>query len=421
MAVEKLIVDHIDTWTTALQTRSTAGRGSSGKIDLYGIKKLRELILELAVRGKLVPQDPNDEPASELLKRIAAEKAELVKQGKIKKQKPLPEISEEEKPFELPVGWEWVRLEDVTDNIHYGYTASADVTKKVKLLRITDIQDDKVIWRNVPGCEIKDSDIEQYQLQPNDIVIARTGGTVGKSYLVDDLQYIAVFASYLIRLKYIKFTNANYTKIFLGSQLYWLQLYNGVTGTGQPNVNGNTLKKMFFPLPPSNEQNKICSRVQTLLNLCDQLEQHSLTSLDAHQQLVETLLTTLTDSQNAEELAENWAHISEHFGTLFTTEASIDALKQTILQLAVMGKLVPQDPNDEPASELLKRIAQEKAQLVKDGKMKKQKPLPPISDEEKPFELPDGWEWVKLGNILHDIKYGTSQKCDYNISGYPVL
>ena len=408
MAVEKLIVDHIDTWTTALQTRSTAGRGSSGKIDLYGIKKLRELILELAVRGKLVPQDPNDEPASELLKRIAAEKAELVKQGKIKKQKPLPGISEEEKPFDLPVGWEWVRLEDVTDNIHYGYTASADVTKKVKLLRITDIQDDKVIWRNVPGCEIKDSDIEQYQLQPNDIVIARTGGTVGKSYLVDDLQYIAVFASYLIRLKYIKFTNANYTKIFLGSQLYWLHLYNGVTGTGQPNVNGNTLKKMFFPLPPSSEQNKICSRVQTLLNLCEQLEQHSLISLDAHQQLVETLLTTLTDSQNADELAENWARISEHFDTLFTTEASIDALKQTILQLAVMGKLVPQDPNDEPASELLKRIAQEKAQLVKDGKIKKQKPLPPISDEEIPFELPEGWKWCLFEDVV-DIQSGITK------------
>lgn len=93
---------------------------------------------------------------------------------------------------------------------------------------------------------------------------------------------------------------------------------------------------MFFPLPPSSEQNKICSRVQTLLNLCEQLEQHSLISLDAHQQLVETLLTTLTDSQNADELAENWARISEHFDTLFTTEASIDALKQTILQLAVM-------------------------------------------------------------------------------------
>ncbi|EAN9189058.1 restriction endonuclease subunit S, partial [Salmonella enterica] len=181
------------------------------------------------------------------------------------------------------------------------------------------------------------------------------------------------------------------------------------------------LNEKLFSLPPLCEQIRIVTKVEELMSLCDQLEQHSLTSLDTHQQLVETLLTTLTDSQNADQLAENWSRISEHFDTLFTTEASIDALKQTILQLAVMGKLVPQDPNDEPASELLKRIAQEKAQLVKDGKMKKQKPLPPISDEEKPFELPDGWEWVKLGNILHDIKYGTSQKCDYNISGYPVL
>lgn len=144
------------------------------------------------------------------------------------------------------------------------------------------------------------------------------------------------------------------------------------------------------------------------MSLCDQLEQHSLTSLDAHQQLVETLLTTLTNSLNADELAENWARISEHFDTLFTTEASIDALKQTILQLAVMGKLVPQDPSDEPASELLKRITQEKAQLVKDGKMKKQKPLPPISDEEKPFELPDGWEWCLFEDIV-DIQSGITK------------
>ncbi|ECG0192930.1 restriction endonuclease subunit S, partial [Salmonella enterica] len=143
MAVEKLIVDHIDTWTTARQTRSTTGRGSSGKIDLYGIKKLRELILELAVRGKLVPQDPNDEPASVLLKRIAAEKAELVKQGKIKKQKPLPEISEEEKPFELPVGWEWVRLGEISDAV----TGNAFKTSEYSdegtfVLRVTNINPD---------------------------------------------------------------------------------------------------------------------------------------------------------------------------------------------------------------------------------------------------------------------------------------
>ena len=129
MTIEKLITDHIDIWSSAPQTRSTAGRGSNGKIDLYGIKILRELILELAVRGKLVPQDPNDEPASELLKRIAAEKAELVKQGKIKKQKPLPEISEDEKPFELPKGWELVRLGELFNSIASGGTPREGANK----------------------------------------------------------------------------------------------------------------------------------------------------------------------------------------------------------------------------------------------------------------------------------------------------
>ncbi|WP_249273323.1 restriction endonuclease subunit S, partial [Salmonella enterica] len=173
-----------------------------------------------------------------------------------------------------------------------------------------------------------------------------------------------------------------------------------MTGSaGQKRVPRNFFENYPLPFPPLQEQERIVNNFTQLMILCDQLEQHSLTSLDAHQQLVETLLTTLTDSQNADELTENWARISEHFDTLFTTEASIDALKQTILQLAVMGKLVPQDPNDEPASELLKRIAQEKAQLVKDGKIKKQKPLPPISDEEKPFEIPTNWEWVRFGTI----------------------
>ncbi len=153
---------------------------------------------------------------------------------------------------------------------------------------------------------------------------------------------------------------------------YWhLQKIDAeASGTTFKEVSGAIVSKILLPLPPLSEQLKIVSRANELMSLCDQLEQQSLTSLDAHQQLVETLLGTLTDSQNAEELAENWTRISEHFDTLFTTEASVDALKQTILQLAVMGKLVPQDPNDEPASELLKRIAQEKAQLVKEGKIK---------------------------------------------------
>lgn len=135
------------------------------------------------------------------------------------------------------------------------------------------------------------------------------------------------------------------------------------------------------------------------MHLCDQLEQRTESQLDAHQTLVETLLGTLTQAPDHAGFQAAWQRIAAHFDTLFTTEHSIEQLKQTILQLAVMGKLVPQDPNDEPAGELLKKIAAEKARLVKEGKIKKQKALPPIGEEEKPFELPEGWEWTRLGNI----------------------
>ncbi|HFK5001961.1 restriction endonuclease subunit S [Salmonella enterica] len=423
MAVEKLIVDHIDTWTTALQTRSTAGPGSSGKIDLYGIKKLRELILELAVRGKLVPQDPNDEPASVLLERIAAEKAELMKQGKIKKQKPLPEISEEEKPFELPVGWEWTRLINLgTWALGSGFpnVVQGNSDKEILMCKVSDMNlegNEKFIVSTINT--ISKDLADEYKIktsEPGTIIFPKIGGAIATNKRRILVQETAIDNNCL-GIKPCNAISGEWFYLILSA----LDMSKYQSGTSIPAINQSVIGSIPIALPSLKMQEKILSYVITLMSLCDQLELHSLTSLDAHQQLVETLLTTLTDSQNADELAENWSRISEHFDTLFTTEASIDALKQTILQLAVMGKLVPQDPNDEPASELLKRIAQEKAQLVKDGKMKKQKPLPPISDEEKPFELPDGWEWVKLGNILHDIKYGTSQKCDYNISGYPVL
>ncbi|EPH6092223.1 restriction endonuclease subunit S [Escherichia coli] len=428
MSVEKLIVDHMETWTSALQTRSTAGRGSSGKIDLYGIKKLRELILELAVRGKLVPQDPNDEPASELLKRIAAEKAELVKQGKIKKQKPLPEISEEEKPFELPQGWEWGRLGDFT-NIIRGITfpgnekSQFQAPGKIACLRTANVQE-QIDWDDL--IYISDSFVkrdDQY-LQEHDIVMSMANsrelvGKVALASLPDNSKF--TFGGFLSVLRPLV-VNEIYLMALLRCETYKSQLIESASQTTNiANISLAKLNPLPVCIPPAKEQIHIVKKMNELMSLCDQLEQQSLTSLDAHQQLVETLLGTLTDSQNAEELAENWARISEHFDTLFTTEASVDALKQTILQLAVMGKLVPQDPNDEPASELLKRIAQEKAQLVKEGKIKKQKPLPPISDEEKPFELPDGWEYIYLNDICSLITDGTHQTPKYTTEGRPFI
>lgn len=400
MSVEKLIVDHMETWTSALQTRSTAGRGSSGKIDLYGIKKLRELILELAVRGKLVPQDPNDEPAPELLKRIAAEKAELVKQGKIKKQKPLPEISEEEKPFELPEGWEWVTLATVGEIVGGGTPKSDNpqfwAKNGIKWITPADLYGLKGKYITSGARDISPAGLSNSsaRLMPKGSVLFSSRAPIGYVAIAD--AELSTNQGFKSCVPYIK-ESAEYIYYFLLASAKKIDAE--ASGTTFKEVSGAIVSKILLPLPPLSEQLKIVSRANELMSLCDQLEQQSLTSLDAHQQLVETLLGTLTDSQNAEELAENWTRISEHFDTLFTTEASVDALKQTILQLAVMGKLVPQDPNDEPASELLKRIAQEKAQLVKEGKIKKQKSLPPISDEEKPFELPEGWEWSYLSDI----------------------
>ncbi|WP_179878429.1 restriction endonuclease subunit S, partial [Vibrio cholerae] len=184
------------------------------------------------------------------------------------------------------------------------------------------------------------------------------------------------------------------------------------TGTTVAGISQDQLLNYVFSLPPLQEQHRIVAKVDELMALCDQLEQQTEDSIEAHQVLVTTLLDTLTNSADADELMQNWARISEHFDTLFTTEESIDQLKQTILQLAVMGKLVPQDPSDEPAAELLKRIAEEKAQLVKEKKIKKQKALPPIAEDEKPFELPRGWEICRLGELLPQFQNGASSRGD---------
>ncbi|EHR8950825.1 restriction endonuclease subunit S [Escherichia coli] len=418
MSVEKLIVDHMETWTSALQTRSTAGRGSSGKIDLYGIKKLRELILELAVRGKLVPQDPKDEPASELLKRIAAEKAELVKQGKIKKQKPLPEISEEEKPFELPEGWEWTRLGFISN---YGFCDKAepeDVTPETWILELEDIEKvtskllNKVTFAERPFKSSKNrfsqGDVLYGKLRPylDKVIVANEPG-VCTTEIIPITSYGNIYPEFL--------------RLLLKAPNFITYANSSTHGMNLPRLGTEKAQQAVIELAPIQEQLRIVSRVDKLMSLCDQLEQQSLTSLDAHQQLVETLLGTLADSQNAEELAENWARINEHFDTLFTTEASVDALKQTILQLAVMGKLVPQDPNDEPASELLKRIAQEKAQLVKEGKIKKQKLISAICNKNTYPALPSTWEWARLIDLVYLITDGAHHTPTYTQAGIPFI
>ncbi|MCM2444697.1 restriction endonuclease subunit S [Rahnella sp. CG8] len=400
MTVEKLITDHIDIWSSALQTRSTAGRGSNGKIDLYGIKKLRELILELAVRGKLVPQDQNNEPASELLRSNEKRKQELAKNGSMKTSAN-GNINVADYYLETPKNWSWIRLGNLAKFIDYRGKTPKKTESGIRIITAKNIKKGFIDLN--PEEFIAEQDYQSWMTRgfpKNGDILFTTEAPLGNAAIIDLNDKFAL-AQRSICFQWHIPEISPFMLIQILAKPFQSQLNDQSTGMTATGIKAAKLKEIPVILPPMLEQKKVVARVKELMSLCDQLEQQSLTSLDAHHQLVATLLETLTESQNAEELSENWARINQYFDTLFTTEASIDALKQTILQLAVMGKLVPQDPNDEPASELLKRIEQEKAQLVKEGKIKKQKPLPAISEDEKPFELPMGWEWCRLGHCIH--------------------
>ena len=233
---------------------------------------MQKSILQMAIQGKLVEQRPEEGTGEELYQQIQAEKQRLIKAGTIKKEKPLPEIAEDEIPFDIPESWKWVQWGDLSQSIQYGYNAPAQEKGRIKMVRISDIQDGKVLWDTVPYCDIKEDEIPTYLLGENDILFARTGGTVGKSYLVKEVPEEAIYAGYLIRTQYSSLLCPEYMKYFMESQLYWDQLRNGTIATAQPNCNGKTLSKMILPLPPLAEQKRIVAKLEEILPLCERLK-----------------------------------------------------------------------------------------------------------------------------------------------------
>jgi len=251
-------------------------------------ESFKKSILQEAIQGKLVPQDENDEPASVLLERIRAEKQKLIAEGKIKKDKNESVIFrrdnshyekrgsevvriDDEIPFKLPDNWCWVRWGNIAESIQYGYNAPAKDNGRIRMVRISDIQNNDVNWDSIPYCDIPESDISAYLLRENDILFTRTGGTVGKSYLVGSVPNEAIYAGYLIRTRYSKELCPQYLKYFMESPLYWEQLKSGTTATAQPNCNGQTLSKMLFPLPPVKEQFRIVDILNSLVTKTDEL------------------------------------------------------------------------------------------------------------------------------------------------------
>ena len=336
-------------------------------------QELKNSVLRRAFRGELVERRAEEGTGAELLKQIEAEKAALTKAGKLKKEKPLPPITEEEKPFEIPERWTWTRLGDLALSIQYGYNAPAQTTGKVRFVRISDIQDGQVQWETVPYCEIADDEIQSYLLRENDILFARTGGTVGKSFLVKSVPERAIYAGYLIRTTYGANLNPAYMKFFMESPLYWNQLRNGTTATAQPNCNGKTLAKMILPLPPLAEQARIVAKLE-----------------------------------------EIWPEIERYAAARDELEALNrrfpNNLRKAVLQSAIRGELVERRDEEGTGAELLRQIEAEKASLTKAGKLKKEKPLPPITEEEKPFEIPEHWTWTRLGSYCFEVFSGKTPK-----------
>jgi type I restriction enzyme S subunit len=393
-----LITEHIDIWTSAKASKSNVGRGisSTNGQTIYGIKRLRELILELAVRGKLAPQDPNDESANTLLKKIKLERDQIIKDGKFKDTIDSPALNYKGL-FDIPKNWCWCRLNDIAA------IARGGSPRPIKSF-VTD-SPDGYNW-----IKIGDTDRKSRYIVKTEEKIKKEGLVKTRVVFPGDLilsNSMSYGFPYILKIKgcihdgwlVIRTTEKLIDKLYLCYLFLSMHAKNSfdmaAAGAVVQNLNADKVRMLAVPLPPLNEQHRIVAKVDELMALCDQLEKQETENTETHQALVKTLLSTLTGAKDHKEFTETWNRIKEHFDILFTTEESIDQLKQTILQLAVMGKLVEQNPEDEPASELLKKIAKEKEKLIKEGKIKKQNPLPEISEDEKPFELPKTWEWTR--------------------------
>jgi type I restriction enzyme S subunit len=358
--------------------------------------ELRQSILQAAVQGKLVPQNPKDEPASELLKRIRQEKARLIRDGKIKKEKSLPQISEEIIPYDLPDGWEWCQLTDIVSlyngSIRRGPFGSAirkDMFVPYTGMEYKVYEQGNAIRKTVDYGTYYISEqhyekLKSFTLIPGDIIIS-CAGTLGETYIIPEYAPKGIINQALLKLNINSAVMTKQYFLVMFKAVVQQQIVLSSLGSAMKNLTSIAWLKesVVFPLPPIVEQERIIAKVEELMTICDELE-----------------------------IAEN---------ELDKLESNfVEYLPKSILQAAVQGKLVPQNIHDEPADELLKKIQQEKARLIRDGKIKKEKPLLPISEDDTPYDLPDSWSWCRLNDICSYIQRGKSPVYS-EIKKYPVV
>ena len=320
---------------------------------------LKNSILQLAIQGKLVPQDANDEPAEVLYAKIQAEKQKLIKEGKIKKDKPLPPITDDEIPFAIPSTWKWVRLGDIfAHNTGKALNSSKQEGKLKKYITTSNVYWNYFQLNEVREMRFNDDEIQKCTVTKGDLLVCE-GGDIGRT-AIWNYDYDICIQNHIHRLRaYSEVCTMFFYYIFF---LYKMAGYIGGKGIGIQGLSSGALHNIWVPFPPLAEQKRIVAKIEELDPLVKQYDK------------AETELSTLNDSFP-------------------------EQLKKSILQYAIQGKLVPQDVNDEPAEVLYAKIQTEKQKLIKEGKIKKDKPLPPITDDEIPFSIPPSWKWVRLKDL----------------------
>lgn len=363
-----------------------------------GVKKLRGLILQMAVQGNLVAQNPNDEPASVLLKKIKLEKERLVKEKKVRKTVPLPPISVGEISYELPQGWEWIRFGEVAQ-----HNSGKTLDKGRNTGQFRDyITTSNLYWgffrlANVRQMPMKDDELDKCTAKKGDLLICE-GGEAGRAAVWIYDKDIC-FQNHVHRARFYNEINPFYGYRFFEKINATGEINSYRKGVGISNMSSKSLSSIMFPLPPLAEQHRIVAKVDQLMSLCDGLENSQQKKQKKLTRLNDAALDQLTSARELDEFTAAWQLVRDNFDLLYTTPETIAKLRQCILQLAVQGKLVTQDPADGNASELLKTILKENAKLFAEGKHKKPKFLDNSNYDDAYKKLPSNWTVSYLGNL----------------------
>jgi type I restriction enzyme, S subunit len=371
-----------------------------------GVQKLRELILQLAVQGKLVPQDANDEPVAALLNTVAAEK-ERINRGKVGKNgRSMSVVDSQEFPIDAPSTWLFCRFGDLAEIIS-GVTKGRNLTGKetafFPYLRVANVQRGFLELDVMKEIEVPTHELDKYRLIKNDIVITEGGDwdKVGRAAIWKEQINNCIHQNHVFRARlYSSAILPQWIILFVNSPLgrRYFEAASKQT-TNLASINMGQLRHCPIPIPSTNEQHRIVAKVDQLMALCDELEARQQKQQTARVRLNNAALDRLLTARATEEFAEHWQRICDNFDLLYDAPETVNQLRQAILQLAVQGKLVAQDANDEPAAVLLAKIKAEKERLIQEKKIKRSDPLPPIEADEMHFELPQGWEWVRMGSI----------------------